>query len=348
MAASTWKYVIFLLTLVGLGGYFHLFFIAPSTARILYIQTVTLTRKVPLEIFAQYDPSIATPCIVAFSPCGVFQAMFTDEELFRMRSAAETAVGRKQSNNELPGTARIRNAPGGVGVDASQLLGTEDEERPQRKNVAASDEQTQSGLVTVPNNLRNAHLRFASKHHIGHQLLEMWHYPISYLLCSRAQLCDYEWLTPNLITFTHLGIGIITGLCFFRASKHWDSRVRASLRGGPGGGDVSDDSTSSMTHETPKAEPPAGGDALEMTTVTGSCEGTPSAPQKKRLHRNMSASTVNYKVPSLNPDATLSGTATLEMSEFAALTPSSAIAVALFFFFYHRRRYRQAPDDDGS
>jgi phosphatidylglycerophosphate synthase len=320
--ASSGRYLIALVVFICLGGYFHLFFIAPSAARILYIQTVTLTRKVPVEIFAQYDPSISMPCIVAFSPCGVFQAMFTEEELVRMKIAAEAAVGRKVDRG-LQEATHIRSALGGVGVDASQILGTGDDEGPHRTNVATHD-QTQTGLITVANNLRNSHLRFSSKHHISHQLLEMWHYPISFLLCSRAHLCDYPWLTPNLITFSHLGIGIIAGLCFYRASKHWDSRVRATLRAGA---DVSDDSTSSMTHDTPKAEPPNGGDALEMTAASVSCEGTPSAPQKKRMHRNLSASAVNYKVPSLNPEGSLNNTAAVEMTEFSVLTPSNAVAV---------------------
>lgn len=282
LMSLTGKYVILVVvTILGLAGYFHLFFTSPSTSRNLYIQTVTLTRKIPLEVFAQYEPSIIAPCMFPLSPCGVFQAMFADEEIIRMRVAADAAIGKRDSTAPSGG---IHSVVGGVGVDASHVLSFD---VPEKESKVA--DRSSTGLVTVPDGLRNAHLRFSSKHHVNHQLHEMWHYPLCYLLCSRAQLCDLPWMTANLVTFSHLGIGLIAAVCFFRASKHWDSHIRTTLRGGA---ELSDDSTSSMAHETPKAEPPVS-DIADFPATT-SCEGTPSAPQK-RINRTLSASVVGYK-----------------------------------------------------
>lgn len=221
---STRKAFAAAVALLSLGIYFELFYLYPSSSRILFVQTVTFTRKVPVEVFAQYDPSIVTDCVSPLSFCAIFRQVVGEDDWGRMQLAAAAAIRQQRGVPPTKDGDQKRDATpllpsGGVFVDASNLRSNKHDVSAQSLSQDATAP-VASALVAVPPSLRNAHLRFSSKLHVIHQLQLMWHYPVSYYLCV-SWLCDVEWLTANFITVAHTCVAFAAMYCFFRASNYF-------------------------------------------------------------------------------------------------------------------------------
>mmetsp|Transcript_56078 Transcript_56078/g.64333 ORF Transcript_56078/g.64333 Transcript_56078/m.64333 type:complete len:649 (-) Transcript_56078:837-2783(-) len=181
--------------LVYLVVHYYLFYAHPSPSRILYVQTATLTRKLPPYVFAEHDPSLVHECRSVISWCSAFGLFFSDEEWELMAKHAAAASGGKH--------IRLRG-----------------HHPTTRQDDSITKTNTSFQFTAIPEKYKNALDRFSAKYHVNHQAHTLWHYPLSFLLCVRAGFCDeFPFITPNMISVLHVLVAVVSCVLYIKASR---------------------------------------------------------------------------------------------------------------------------------